>query len=192
MVVYMLKQCWEVGLRSTYRRCRFWWSDEALDFGGYKNKQNCRVWGKQNPHTYIEKPTHPKRVSVWCGFWFRNLIGPFFFENEQGEAVVVNGVRYRAMLNEFFFTKIKEEDIGNIWFQQDGATCHTAETTHEILRLVFEDRIINRKADIVWPPRSCELTPLDYNLRGAIKDRCYANILMKLFSITNWKDCTFK
>ena len=33
------------------------------------------------------------------------------------------------MLNELLFTKIEEEDIGNIWFQQDGATCHTAEAT---------------------------------------------------------------
>ena len=34
---------------------------------------------------------------------------------------------YRAMLNEFLFTQIEEKDIGNIWFQQDGATCHTAD-----------------------------------------------------------------
>ena len=27
-------------------------------------------------------------------------------------------------MNEFLFTKIEEEDIGNIWFQQDGATYH--------------------------------------------------------------------
>ena len=33
----------------------------------------------------------------------------------------VNGDGYRAMLNEFLFTKIEEEDIGNISFQQDGA-----------------------------------------------------------------------
>ena len=39
----------------------------------------------------------------------------------------MNGERYRTMLNEFLFTKIEEEDIGNIWFQHDGATCHTAE-----------------------------------------------------------------
>ena len=29
------------------------------------------------------------------------------------------------MLNEFLFTKILKEDIGNIWFQQDAATGHT-------------------------------------------------------------------
>ena len=35
-----------------------------------------------------------------------------------------------------FFPKIKEEDIGNIWFQQDGATCHTAEDTLDVLHLL--------------------------------------------------------
>ena len=75
------------------------------------------------------------------------------------------------MLNEFLFTKIEEEDIGNIWFQQDGATCYTAEATLDVLNLVFEDRIISRRADIVWPPWSCYLTPLDYYLLGAIKDK---------------------
>ena len=57
------------------------------------------------------------------------------------------------MLNEFLFTKIEEEDIGNIWFQQDGATCHTAEATLDILRSVFEDCIISRRAEVVWTPR---------------------------------------
>ena len=72
--------------------------------------------------------------------------GSLSFENEQGEAVTVNADPYRAMLNDFLFTKIEEEDIGNIWFQQDGATCHTAEATLDVLRLVFEDRIISRRA----------------------------------------------
>ena len=70
------------------------------------------------------------------------------------------------------FTKIEEEDIGNIWFQEDVATCHTAEATVDGLRPVFEDHIISR---VVWPPRSCNLTLLDYYLWGAIKDKCYAD-----------------
>ena len=110
-------------IRSTYRRCRFWqqkifFSDEAhFDLGWYVNNQTCRICGIKNPHAYIEKPTYPKRVAVWCRFWSRGIIGPFFFENEQGEAVAVNGNHYRVMLNEFLFTKIEEKDIGNIWFQ---------------------------------------------------------------------------
>ena len=65
------------------------------------------------------------------------------------------------MLNEFLFKKIEEDDIDHIWFEQDGATCHTADATLNVLRPIFEDRIINRRADVVWPPRSCDLTPLD-------------------------------
>ena len=77
------------------------------------------------------------------------------------------------MLNQFLFPKIEEVDIGNIWFQQDGATCHTAEATLDVLRPVFEDLVINCKADVVWPPRSIDLKPLDYYLWGAFKDKCY-------------------
>ena len=75
----------------------------------------------------------------------------------------------------FLFTKIEEEDIGNMRFQQDGATCHTAEAKLDVLRPVFEDRIISCRADVVWPSRSCDLTPLDYYLWDTVKDRCYAN-----------------
>ena len=35
--------------------------------------------------------------------------------------------------------------------------------------------IISHKADVVWPPRNSDLTPLDYNLWGAVKYKCYAD-----------------
>jgi hypothetical protein len=90
MVVYTLDQRWEI-LRHYLAKwaCdrltedadfakKFIFSDEArFDLGGYVNKQNCRIWGTENPHAYIEKPIHPKRVTVWCGFWSRGIIGPF-------------------------------------------------------------------------------------------------------------------
>ena len=79
------------------------------------------------------------------------------------------------MLNEFLFIKIEEEDIGNIWFQQDSAKRHTAEATLNILRNIFEDRNISCRSDLIWPPPSCDLTPLDYYLWGAVKDKCYAD-----------------
>ena len=56
----------------------------------------------------------------------------------QGEGVTVNGDRYRAMLNEFLFTKIVKDDIGNIWFQLDGITCYTAEATLHVCALFLK------------------------------------------------------
>ena len=45
----------------------------------------------------------------------------------------------------------------------------------DVLRPVFEDRIISRRTDYAWPPRSCDLTPLDYYLWCAVKDKRYAD-----------------
>ena len=78
---------------------------------------------------------HPQRVTVWCGFWYGSIIGPFFFENEQEGAVTINGERYCATRNEFLFPKIEENDMDDIWFQQD------------LLRTGFENRIISRNFD---------------------------------------------
>ena len=78
------------------------------------------------------------------------------------------------MLNKFLFTIIEEGDISNIWFQQHGATCHTAEVILDVLGPVFKDRIISRRAHVVCSLRNCNLTPLDYYLWGAVKDKCYA------------------
>ena len=78
--------------------------------------------------------------------------------------VLVNGDRYRAMLNEILFIKTEEKDIDNIWLQEDDATCNTDEYTLDVLRPIFEDCIISCRADVIWSPRSCDLTPLDYYL----------------------------
>ena len=40
---------------------------------------------------------------------------------------------------------------------------------------ISEDRIISRKADVLWLLRSCDLTPLDYYLCSAVKDKCYTD-----------------
>ena len=62
MLMYTLEQCWKVVILAIKKII---FSDEAhFDPGGYVNKQNCRIWGTENPHAYIEKPPHPKLVSV--------------------------------------------------------------------------------------------------------------------------------
>ncbi|GFU87807.1 DUF4817 domain-containing protein [Trichonephila clavipes] len=62
-----------------------------------------------------------------------------------------------------------------LWFQQDGATCHTARATIDLLKDTFGDRLISRFGFVNWPPRSCELTPLDYFLWGYVKSLVYAD-----------------
>ncbi|GFX10614.1 protein Wnt-5a [Trichonephila clavipes] len=59
--------------------------------------------------------------------------------------------------------------------QQDGATCHTARATIDLLKDTFGDHLISRFGPVNWPPRSCDLTPLDYFLWGYIKSLVYAD-----------------
>ncbi|GFV39996.1 uncharacterized protein TNCV_4412271 [Trichonephila clavipes] len=59
--------------------------------------------------------------------------------------------------------------IAELWFQQDGATCHTARATIDLLKDTFGDRLISRFGPVNWPPCSCDLTPLDYFLWGYVK-----------------------
>ena len=57
-------------------------SDEAhFHLGGYVDKQNCRIWGSENPKMNSEKSLYQQRVTVWSGFWTGGIIGPCFFEN---------------------------------------------------------------------------------------------------------------
>ncbi|GFY26877.1 transposable element Tc3 transposase [Trichonephila clavipes] len=62
-----------------------------------------------------------------------------------------------------------------LWFQQDGATCHTARATIDLLKDTFGDRLISRFGPVNWPPRSCDLTPLDYYLWVYVKSLVYAD-----------------
>ncbi|GFV88020.1 putative transposable element [Trichonephila clavipes] len=64
---------------------------------------------------------------------------------------------------------------GELWFQQDGATCHTARATIDLLKDTLGDRLISRFGPVNWPPRSCDLTPLDYFLWGYVKSLVYTD-----------------
>ncbi|XP_075163253.1 uncharacterized protein LOC142235887 [Haematobia irritans] len=66
-------------------------------------------------------------------------------------------------------------DVDDMWFQQDGATCHTANETMALLRNKLNGRVISRNDDVNWPPRSCDLTPLDFFLWGYLKEKVYVD-----------------
>ena len=108
---------------------------------------------------------HPEEVTVWSGLWPGGIIGPYFFKDAANRNVTVNNERYREMISKFFLPKMQE--------QQDGVTCHTARVTMDLLRGEFGEHFISRSGSINWPPRSCDLTPLDYLLWCYVKAHVY-------------------
>ncbi|GFW85965.1 putative DD41D transposase [Trichonephila clavipes] len=160
--------------RDFHKRILF--TDEAhFWLNGYVNKQNCRIWSEANPQVYVETPLHPEKLTVWCALWAGGIIGPYFFKNDEGHNVTVNGDRYRALITNFFIPELNNHDVQELGFQQDGATCHTARATIDLLKNTFGDRLISRFGPVNWPPRSCDLTPLDYFLWSYVKSLVYAD-----------------
>ncbi|GFV39510.1 transposable element Tcb1 transposase [Trichonephila clavipes] len=82
----------------------------------------------------------------------------------------------RALAEEW--DKLPQQLLDNVvqsMFQHDGATCHTARATIDLLKDTFGDHLISRFGPVNWPPRSCDLTPLDYFLWGYVKSLVYAD-----------------
>ncbi|GFS60737.1 DUF4817 domain-containing protein [Trichonephila clavipes] len=65
--------------------------------------------------------------------------------------------------------------LKGLWFQQEGAICHTARAIIYLLKDTFGDRLISRLGPVNWPPRSCDLTPLNYFLWGYVTSLVYAD-----------------
>ncbi|GFW01496.1 putative DD41D transposase [Trichonephila clavipes] len=150
--------------------------DDGAHFwlNGYVKKQNCHIWGEANPQVYVETPLHLEKRTVWCALWAGGIIGPYF-KNDEGHNVTVNGDRYKAMITNFFIPELNNHDVQELWFQQDGATCHTSRATIDLLKDTFGDRLISRFGPVNWLPRSCDLTPQNYFLWGYVKSLVYAD-----------------
>ena len=137
-------------------------SDEAhFELPGCVNKQNR---SGANPNELYAKPLHSQRGTVWSGILAFGIIGPYFFEDETGNAVTVTSDRYVHMVNEFLLPELRrrDTDIATFCFQQHGATALTARQSKNALRTVFEHHIISRYGDISWPARSADLSPCDF------------------------------
>jgi hypothetical protein len=169
----------EIDQKSSFLN-NIWFSDEAhFHLSGHVNKQNMRFWGTQNPHEIEEKPLHVEKCTAWCAISTHGIIGPYWFEEpESGSALTVNQERYRHVLTKFWTALLRrvetERRRRNQWFQQDGATPHTAKQTLEWLKQRFHGKIISLKTDKPWPPHSPDLSPPDFFLWGYLKDRVYS------------------
>jgi len=79
------------------------------------------------------------------------------------------------MISNFLWPILDDMDTEGMWFQQDGATCHTSGATIALIREKFDGRFISIRGDQQWPQKSCDLTPCDFFLWGNIKSLVYAN-----------------
>ena len=82
--------------------------------------------------------------------------------------VTVNPTRYVSMLRNFLQPKldeiVEEHGLGDLWFQQDAATAHTARISLDVLREMFPVRLVSLRGDVGWPARSPDLNICDYFL----------------------------
>ncbi|KAF2891976.1 hypothetical protein ILUMI_14197 [Ignelater luminosus] len=46
---------------------------------------------------------------------------------------------------------------------------------HDISKMTFDNRVMTTDTPVQWPARSADLTPLDYCLWGAIKNKVYGS-----------------
>ena len=71
------------------------------------------------------------------------------------------------------FVQPEIANMAEYWWQQDGATAHTARATLQMLTGMFQDRMNSRNSDFPWPPRSPDLTAPDFFLH--LKKKVYVN-----------------
>lgn len=148
-------------------------TDEAMfTTNGIVSSQNCRYWSTENPHWVINcKDQYSQKVNVWCGILGDRIIGPFFFNN------TINAER---LLN--FFDNELWEIIENLplnvrqemYFQLDGASVHNSWMVRGWLNEHFPLRWIGRNSPYEqWPPRSPDITPMDFYFWGTVKNKVY-------------------
>lgn len=149
-------------------------SDEAT-FGnrGGVNRHNCHYYSDQNPHWQRSQEFQRQwSFNVWAGILGNNIIGPYFFEQN------LNAENYFAFLQNNLpnlLRHIYNDLLNRMWFQQDGAPAHRSRNVTNYLNNRFPNRWIGIGSRThEWPPRSPDLTPLDFYFWGYIKQKVYA------------------
>lgn len=152
--------------------------ESTFHVSGVVNRHNVRIWGSENPHVVMEIERDSPKINVWCGLMRDRVIGPFFFH----EKTITKEV-YLDMLQIYAVPQISHLQPNILW-QQDGAPPHWGKIVREFLNLEFPNRWIGRDGPIQWPPRSPDITPLDFFLWGFVKDTVYST---KVHNISDLK-----
>lgn len=90
----------------------------------------------------------------------------------------LTGERYAELLRntiEEFLDDLNLADRAQVIFQQDSAPPHNSQAVAGLLTQLFHDRWISTRGPVLWPPRSPDLTPLDFYFWGFLKNEIYKN-----------------
>lgn len=152
---------------------RILWTDESLfTREGLFNQHNYHHWAVENPHQGRQNNfQHRFQVNVWAGVIGDQLIGPHILPPR------LNGETYLDFLQNTLpelLLVIPEEQRNRIIFMQDGAPPHYSRAVREYLNGRF-DTWIGRDGVVPWPPRSPDLTPLDFFVWGYLKEKIYSS-----------------
>ena len=139
------------------------------------NTKNNVFWGSNAPDYCLQRPLHSLKCTAWIAISKHGIIGPFWFEDENGRAVTINKERYIEVLGMFWTALGRRRGVSRAahWFKQDGATPHTANDSLAWLQQRFPGRLISRRCDPEWSPHSPDLNPPDFYLWGYLKDNVY-------------------
>lgn len=150
------------------------WTDESMfTRNGMWNRRNSHIWAHTNPFETRETG-HQTRwsINVWAGIYNNTILGPVFLPER------MNGARYHEFLQtqlEEMLEEIPLAQLSNTWYQHDGAPPHVTLDVRQWLNEAFGDRWIGRFGPHHWPPRSPDLTPLDFFLWGYVKEKVFAS-----------------
>lgn len=148
-------------------------TDEAkFSSNGTVSSQNCRWWADENPNFTIEcRDQYSFTTNVWCAIFNNKIIGPYFFRENINSELYLHFLMFELeeVINHF-----SDEEKEQLWFQQDGAPCHSTQIVREYLDYQFRGKWIGRNSTHPWPARSPDLTPLDFFLWGYLKNKVYS------------------
>lgn len=146
------------------------WTDEAcFKLSGHVNRHNCVYWADENPHVIMTSQLNQPGVTVWGGISCDGVIGPVFIDG------TVDSHKYLDMLTDVVVPQLRTRpNFAELYFQQDGAPPHYSLDVRGFLDEVFPHHWIGRRGSIEWPPRSPDLTPMDFFFWGVVKDKVYS------------------
>ena len=79
-----------------------WFTDEChFHLSGLVNPQNRVYSGNEIPDLCFQRPLHSVKCTAWMAISRHGLIGPFWFEDTDGNALTVNKDRYLQVLMKF-------------------------------------------------------------------------------------------